>query len=826
MKNIKLLMLLIIFGLAINAYTMPLSPGSVDRLKASGQLEQVMERHNQAYENGVDQPGPNIMDSMRRLMRDDPGRDETTLHVPVILVDFSDNEANNDDYPVEHYEELLFSLDELDPGSVREWYLENSYGEVEIVGEVVGWVRLPQTYEYYVNHEHGNGDWPNNSQRMTYDAVNLVDDEVDFSAFDNDEDGEVEAVYIVHAGPGAEANDGDEDMIWSHAWALNRNRVRLDGVWINHYSTEPDDGQVGVFGHELGHAMFGLPDVYDRDYSSEGLGNWSMMAGGSWGGGGASPAHFDAWCKLQCGFIDPTVLAQNRNGVEIQPVEEADDTYILWTGGNFDNEYFLLENRQQIGFDASIPGSGLLIYHVDDNVEGQNDDEWYPDHQDEGHYLVALEQADGNWDLELGENRGDAGDPFPGESNNQTFNNNSTPNSRNYGDQNTEVSITNIHLDNGDIICNMSIGEEVEPPDSLYYDDGEPARLYTTENYWSKVTFTSEGDFELGAISFMPYNPAPNPDASCHIRVYSETEGNDLEDLLWETEIEELPTTEGEWDDNWIRINIPEDERIQFENRQNFTIMYGPAPGGDYDPDNMEEGDGWWNLIDVEADAERSYYYSGDDPNEDHGEWEESSGDLFIRAIAGSQVEEQPEIEVEPVEIEFVLAEDEEEDTGNIVIRNVGNATLEYEITLEYQIGPEDWLTFEPSEGEIEQGHQTEIEISIQAMDAEFCQAELHVLSNDPENDEIAVSITVTIENQYPQIEVTWSEDYGYPDVMDWDRVYDLLVNRDYSTHFTVTNVGNATLTVNEISTSDDHYIVANDGFELEPDDASVMSCL
>ncbi|MBT7788390.1 MAG: M6 family metalloprotease domain-containing protein, partial [Calditrichaeota bacterium] len=281
---------------------MPLSPESVSNLRASGHLEEVLERQNRARALGIDAPGSNVLEGIRQLHRDNP--DEVTLRVLIILVDFEDNEANNDEFPAEHFEQLLFSVDEFEPGSMREWYLENTYDEVDLIGDVIGWVRLPETYAYYVNRNNGNGGWPQNSQRMTYDAVQLIEDEVDFSIYDNDDNGSVDGIFVVHAGPGAEQNDGNRDMIWSHAWGLNNHRLQYDGVWIDRYSTEPEDGQIGVFGHEAAHALFGIPDLYDRGYQSSGLGAWSMMAGGSWGDGGRSPAHFDAWSKLQMGVID------------------------------------------------------------------------------------------------------------------------------------------------------------------------------------------------------------------------------------------------------------------------------------------------------------------------------------------------------------------------------------------------------------------------------------------------------------------------------------------------------------------------------------------
>src|SRR5919206_489929 len=68
----------------------------------------------------------------------------------------------------------------------------------------------------------------------------------------------------------------------------------------------PEDAKIGVSAHELGHLLFGLPDLYDIDYTSEGVGNWCLMGGGSWNGGGDIPAHPSAWCKLQQGWASKT----------------------------------------------------------------------------------------------------------------------------------------------------------------------------------------------------------------------------------------------------------------------------------------------------------------------------------------------------------------------------------------------------------------------------------------------------------------------------------------------------------------------------------------
>ncbi|MBT7789723.1 MAG: M6 family metalloprotease domain-containing protein, partial [Calditrichaeota bacterium] len=456
MKFIRQILLVALLLLSAELNAMPLSPESIEHLRASGQLEQVLSRFAEAQSRGIDYPGVNILDNLRSQRRDNPVDIEISL--PIILVDFSDNRANQNENDADMFRQILFSLDELDPGSLREWFLENSYGEVAVVGEVVGWIRLERTYAYYVDGQYGIGNYPRNSQGMTRDAVIAADNQLNFSQFDNDDDGTVDVVAIVHAGSSAEANRGDEDMIWSHCSSLGGNAVRLDGVMVRTFVTVPEDGHIGVLSHELGHGLFDLPDLYDRDGSSQGLGDWSVMAGGSWNGRGASPAHYDAWSKMQLGFIEPIVLDENLENVRIPPVETEGSAYVLWDRGRARSEYFLIENRQRLGFDAELPGQGLLVYHIDDNmIESQNDNEWSPGNENEGHYLVALEQADGEYELELTASRGDGSDPFPGTHRNSTFNAESEPSSLAYSGANSNVAITDIVIQNRIAICDITI---------------------------------------------------------------------------------------------------------------------------------------------------------------------------------------------------------------------------------------------------------------------------------------------------------------------------------------------------------------------------------
>ncbi|MBU0518491.1 immune inhibitor A, partial [bacterium] len=193
----------------------PLHPDTEAQLRQTDQFQAVRAALLDAHTSGVNQPTTRPID-----IRQMSNMDRLELRVLTILVDFEDNPANATQYPVEHYEELLYSVDTFPTGSPADYYLENSYDDVHITGEVVGWYRMPESYAYYVDNNYGFGSYPQNSQRLTEDAVAAADPDIDFSQYDNDNDGYVDALFVVHAGPGAEQT-GSTANIWSHAWVTH-----------------------------------------------------------------------------------------------------------------------------------------------------------------------------------------------------------------------------------------------------------------------------------------------------------------------------------------------------------------------------------------------------------------------------------------------------------------------------------------------------------------------------------------------------------------------------------------------------------------------------
>jgi len=406
------------------------------------------------------------------------------FRILVALVDFSDKVAQA---PTVYFDSLLFSKTQ---SSVNRFYSENSYGILDLVTinypSSTGWRRAPDTYAWYVDSQFGLGAYPQNAQGLVEDVVDLINPFVNFANYDNDGDGRVDAFTVVHSGQGAEYTGSPND-IWSHKWAIPPKLA--DGVRVFDYNMEPEywnapvpgDMTVGVFCHELGH-VFGLPDLYDTDGGSQGIGRWSVMAGGTWNGSlGSSPAHFDAWCKTRLGFAAAAAISTNQTGVKIPNAEQSNTGFFrLWTNGTIGPEYFLVENRQRTGYDAGLPSAGLLIWHIDDTISTSNTKPWFPPNSPtNNHYQVGLVQADNLWQLEQNISSGNAGDPYPGSTLNRNFSPTTAPNSNSYYSSNTLVRVENISNSGDTMTADLS----VRVPTGINDQFNRPVNFTLSQNY-------------------------------------------------------------------------------------------------------------------------------------------------------------------------------------------------------------------------------------------------------------------------------------------------------------------------------------------------------
>ncbi len=425
-----------IFGMVSMVAAMPVRPDLVQEIK---QLPVAQQENLLEIPDWVNRPDPD-----QKSLR------VTSAAAVVILVDFDDHEADPA-HTASDFNDLLFSEGIHPTGSMYDYYIETSYDQFTLEGEVTTvWLRMPQVYTYYVDGQRGFGAYPNNAQKMVEDALVAADALIDFSQYDSDSDGFVDAVFVVHSGPGYE-DTGDPNNIHSHMsdlrYSPNGPYETGEGVKVGLYSVEPEEHangdliSIGVFCHEFGHVL-GLPDLYDYGYDSGGVGTWCIMASGSWGGDSNSPetpVHFSAWCKKELGWLTPYQITQDMAGLNIVNVEENAAVFQLMDSSG---AYFLFENRQKTGFDINLYNSGIIVWHIDESMP--NNDHQCTETVCPLHFLVALEQADGDMDLEFDRNRGDDGDSFPGTSDNRNFNTETTPNSWDYNGKPTWVGINNI----------------------------------------------------------------------------------------------------------------------------------------------------------------------------------------------------------------------------------------------------------------------------------------------------------------------------------------------------------------------------------------------
>ncbi|MBR3512790.1 MAG: M6 family metalloprotease domain-containing protein [Bacteroidaceae bacterium] len=296
----------------------------------------------------------------------------------IILVNFTDasfKKANNNALYQRIANEEGFSYGDF-KGSMYDYFYAQSDGQFQLTFDVVGPVTVKNKYSYYgQNDSEGNDLRP---ATMVREALDLANSEVNYADYDWDGDGEVDQVYVVYAGKG-EADGGAISTIWPHEWMLSeaqqygdgQGKVKLDGVTIDTYACGPElDGLTGTIAgigtmcHEFSHCL-GYPDFYDTDYSGgQGMFTWDLMDMGSYNGDGFLPAAYTSYERWVAGWLTPIELSKTQAVTGMKPLTQGGQSYVIYNQGHPD-EYFLLENRQQSGWDAGIPGAGLLILHVD-----------------------------------------------------------------------------------------------------------------------------------------------------------------------------------------------------------------------------------------------------------------------------------------------------------------------------------------------------------------------------------------------------------------------------------------------------------------------------
>ncbi len=417
---IKIISLLISFGI-VTVWAMPPLPG------VKIPKEVLAKRHAL----GIDIPSDPVRDAGKKGMFNSIETGFITLvsgtkNFPVVLMKYADLDST---YPKNDFQTMLFGT--WPSGTATDYYKEISYNQLTLAGTVYGWFSADSNKAHY-------GMSTGDPASLIREAALKSDPVVNYADFDNNADGFVDCFTVVHAGKGMEET-GDGEDIWSHMSSLQPFITTNDPdphhpgqyIKISLYTVDPErsgvsnNGEmccIGVFCHEWGHAL-GLPDLYDTDGGGSGLGLWCLMAGGSWGGDWSSPwspTHLSVWGKMDMGWLSPTVVT-SANTYELKQIEDNPAAYKLPAGGTPAKEYFLIENRQKIKFDQRLLGSGFFIYHIDENIIAARRNYNLVNAGGGPPYGVALEQADGQDALYSGTDAGNAGDPFPGATNNTGF---------------------------------------------------------------------------------------------------------------------------------------------------------------------------------------------------------------------------------------------------------------------------------------------------------------------------------------------------------------------------------------------------------------------
>ena len=393
-------------------------------------------------------------------------------------------------------------------GSVCDYYTDVSYGQLELVCDVVGPFVSQHDRKYYGGNDRSGDD--SHPEELFEEAIKQAVETVSLKDYDADDDGFVDNVHIIFAGHGEEAGASD-DAIWSHE-ATFYQPYEIQGMKIDRYSCAPElrgnrgsgISRIGPHCHEIGHAL-GAMDYYDTDYEDDGeyigTGDWDVMASGSWNNEGITPADFNPYVKAHdFGWITPKDLPSGD--VTIHPsCIDSRNYYILKS--SYSTDYYLIENRSKEKWGYGIPGAGMLVFHVHSELanSGNNINSKAP----QKCYVVCASsrmQRPGSSPSSYGDINS-AGCPYPGTSNNTNFGQNSLPAAFFWNDEECCIELNyisidgegKIHLENN----SLGIGDENVERKRVFFEGFEEEDV--------KVNIVNDDDNSLSPTWVIEPNP-------------------------------------------------------------------------------------------------------------------------------------------------------------------------------------------------------------------------------------------------------------------------------------------------------------------------------
>jgi M6 family metalloprotease-like protein len=412
----------------------------------------------------------------------------------VILIDFSDKQFASDD-PQTFYTEM-FSADGFTgyydpitgrdvtcPGSVHDYFKDQSNGVFQPPFDVYGPYRA--TYGTTANIEARAAQCQNLASSIFQNVLKKADPDIDYSRYDNNGDGKIDMVYFLVAGYSSSYSGNNSGYLWPHASNLSWTYKSYDGKWIDRYASSTElygfentpstvtvEG-IGTVAHEFSHVL-GLPDFYDTDYAQGGgqshdPGGWDVMAGGGDYNYGRCPAGYTFYERYALGWANPTTLVA-PGSYSLEAVNKSRSGYILRTP--VQNEFFTIENRQKTGWDAYLPGHGMIVTRVDStdlSVWVNNKVNCNPEHN----YFEML-RAGNTTSGDL------SSDPFPGTTGNIMLTNDSHPNLATWDGYANELNIINI-AESGDGLITFNVIYDGDIPALVEDFESMPVSTGTTD---------------------------------------------------------------------------------------------------------------------------------------------------------------------------------------------------------------------------------------------------------------------------------------------------------------------------------------------------------
>jgi M6 family metalloprotease-like protein len=542
-----------------------------------------------------------------------------TRDLLVILVELSDATPNAA-HTIAYFEDRFF---DTTPPSVRDYYNEVSYGTFTYdQADVLGWYPSAST----------RAQWDSNPRAVVIEAIGDVDDDFNFAPYDTNGNNMISneelTIFIIVSG-----NVGGAFHWWTVNNVATDDTVNVEGE----FSATHENRHIGSYCHELGHDL-GLPDLYDTNGGSAGIGNYGLMGGGSW-----TFAQMTAWSKIQLGWITPTIV-EVSGWYDVHDVETNAEAFILRDESHSMDEYFLVENRRPANSDyenigapvapsGTFPDEGIVIYHID---EAQVQD-WINSgtnnvNVDEAHKGVDVECSDfatshvlNADDLDANRNRGDANDLWDiGE---YDFDDDSTPcNAQWYGNTDSGMGVGDFPPIADTMTVFFTVPEPVFPLDLIFTIDSTGSMWDDIDAVMDSATliineiFDTNPDARIAIVDYKDYPVSPYGEPTDY--TFNDVIGFSTNEALLVEKINDLDATGGlDWPESVFTALLHSIDATSLGGWRGDTIatkaiiLMGDAPPHDPEP---FEGYTTQTVLDAAEAADPVIIYSipvGSDPN-------------------------------------------------------------------------------------------------------------------------------------------------------------------------------------------------------------------